>query len=66
MGYRFEKRKSKDGQHFWAFVGSNGEDMCCSETMKNEADVDSAIDTLRREASSAPIVTKKSNNGKVK
>lgn len=54
--YEFQIRKAANGEWYWVFVCTqNGEDMGCSETMKNREDVISAVETLKKNAAEAPI-----------
>ena len=52
---RFEIRSSANGQFFWVIVGGNGEVMAQSETMGSKASCQSAIESVKAGAASAPV-----------
>ena len=55
-GYRFEIVASKDGQHFVRFVASNNETMARTETYKQKASANNAIESLQKNGPGAEVV----------
>ena len=55
-GYRFEIVESKDGQHFVRFVASNNETMARTETYKQKASANNAIESLKKNGPGAEVV----------
>jgi uncharacterized protein YegP (UPF0339 family) len=52
---RFVIRRNRAGQYWWRAVGDNNEIMAASELMQAKASCLSAIQTVKREASSAEV-----------
>lgn len=54
--YEFQIRKAENGEWYWVFVCTqNGEDMACSETMKNKYDAIEAALSVKYNAAEAPV-----------
>ena len=53
--YKFQIFKGKDSQYYWRFKASNGETMCVSEGYTTKTSARSAIDSVKRNASSAAV-----------
>lgn len=52
----FTIRKNKDGKFWWRAVGDNTKIMAASELMESKASCETAIDTIKGEASTAKVV----------
>ena len=52
---QFEIRRASGGQYYWRIVASNGQVLATSETYYNKADAQSAAESVRLHAGSAPI-----------
>jgi uncharacterized protein YegP (UPF0339 family) len=52
----FTIRRNKDGKFWWRAVGDNNKIMAASELMDAKASCESAIATIKREASNAKVV----------
>ncbi len=53
--FKFELRKNRDGQIYFVFVSSNGNDICWSESYENEADAVHAANLVIANAAAANI-----------
>jgi uncharacterized protein YegP (UPF0339 family) len=52
---QFEIRRAAGGQYYWRIVASNGQVLATSETYYNKADAQSAAESVKQSAASAPI-----------
>ena len=54
--YKFEIFKGRDSQFYWRFKAPNGETMCVSEGSTAKHNAQSAIDSVKANASTASVV----------
>jgi uncharacterized protein YegP (UPF0339 family) len=52
---QFEIHRASGGQYYWRIVASNGQVLATSETYYNKADAQSAAESVRSNAGSAPV-----------
>lgn len=52
---QFEIHRASGGQYYWRIVASNGQVLATSETYYNKADAQSAAESVRAYAASAPV-----------
>lgn len=53
--FKFELRKNRDGQIYFVFVSSNGQDICWSEAYITEENAVHATNLVKNNATNAPI-----------
>ncbi len=54
----FQLLDAAGGQYYWKIVAANGRTLATSETYYNKADARTACESVKRFASTAPIVDK--------